>query len=576
MKSLAKEIKQFLIDGNIENASSISAVDELSYGDLSSIVEDLGSIFDEFNFKKDNSLDVVSQFKNVNTVKDKYLTGAYLEAFLGGFPASQAWMTAQTCALSALINKKYVFHRESNSETYQALYSWPCLIDRDHRVVIPATSETDFFFVICDEYFGFPDGVFNFRDLTYFAHGWSPITRHLKDGISSMLKSVIVWYFYTKKSALKQSRVAPISNDKQTYLLLGGAFNPSHIIWNYIGGLDLANRTGNSKNIDYVVQTTDMFYPFKVEAHKHIKLDQMQPLHQIKELVNIGLDRSLCVKLSDAGNNPKVADSICKLHVGMMARDLGISPGIQPRLPNSLHSFDSKPVRIVVSIRTGRRKIVEQVNFFVSVFAALLRSLPQLQIIFDGSAAGPTSHQEQEFEVCRSIITEFSRKHQSISSSISFEHAIGESMIFQSTVYKGADSYVTYFSGGNAKILNFIKGIGVLMAPISETSAKYLGGFNFKAADKSGLCHDIASCVFSESDIFVQSHDYVGYGSDFQPPLLCMGEPLESTLNTVNRAGYDNSFHGDFVLDSDTVCRQLLKCIYYNSLIYSHFKGLPL
>jgi hypothetical protein len=576
MKSLMKEIKQFLIDGNINNASIIRAEDELTYGELASIVDDLRSGFDEFNFVKDTSLDVVSQFKNINIVKDKYLTSAQVDAFLGGLLLTQPWMTAQTCALSALINKKYTFYRESNSELYQALYSWPCLIDRDHRVVVPATSETDFFFVICDEYFGFPDGVFNFRDLTYFSHGWSPITRQMKDGISSMLKSVISWYFYTKKSFLNQPKTSLAAKEVQTYLLLGGALNPSHIIWNYLGGLDLATRTGNCNNIDYVVQTTDMFYSFNVEAHKYIRLDHMQPLHQIKKLVDMGLNHSLCAKLSDAGNNPRVADSIYKLSVGRMARDLGIVPGVQPRLPNSLYSFNNKPVRIVVSIRTGRRKIDQQVNFFVSIFALLLECIPQIQIIFDGSAAGPTSNQEQELEVSRSIVAEFSKRHQSIASSISYEHAIGESMGFQSIVYKGADSYITYFSGGNAKILNFIKGIGVLMSPISETSAKYLGGFNFKVANKSGLCVDIASCVFSESDIFVQSHDYVGYGSDFQPPLLCMGEPIESTSKSINRAGFDNNFHGDFVLDPNIVSQQLLKCIYYNSLMYSSFKGLNL
>lgn len=60
----------------------------------------------------------------------------------------------------------------------------------------------------------------------------------------------------------------------------------------------------------------------------------------------------------------------------------------------------------------------------------------------------------------------------------------------------------------------------------------------------------------------------------FQTPLLCMGEPKESTSKSINRAGFDNNFHG--VLDPNIVSQQLLKCIYYNSLMYSSFKGLNL
>jgi hypothetical protein len=576
MKNLSREIKQFLIDGNLENDSNIKVDDELFDVDLTSVIDDLRSSFDKFEFKKDKTLDIVSQFRNINIVKDKYLNDSQLRASLGSWLTTHPEMMSQSCPLSALVNKKYTFYRESNSETYQALYSWPCLIDRDHRIAIPATSETDFLFVMCDEYMGFADGVFDFKNHTYFAHGWSPITRNLKEGISSMLKSIVTWYFYTKQTALKSKDLSSITNKRQTYLLLGGALNPSHIIWNYIGGLDLATRTDNCKNIDFVVQTSDLFYPFKVETQKHLRVDHMEPQLQIQELVNKGLNHSLCVKLSDAGNNPGVCDLICNISVSKMAHDLGIKPGVKPQLPNFLHSFNSKPARIIVSIRTGRRKIVEQVDFFVKVFAALLENLTQLQVIFDGSAAGPASQQEKELEISRLIASEFSRKHHSISSGIFYEHAIGKSMEFQSLVYKGADSYITYASGGNAKILNFIKSIGVLMAPVSETSAKYLTTFNFKAAHKSGLSSDIAPYIFSESDIFAQSHDYVGYGRDCQPSILCMGESLEGACELGSPAGYDDKFHGDFVLDPDIVSQQLLKCIYYNNLMRSSFKGLPL
>lgn len=576
MNSLAAEIKNFLMTGCIDNIRDISPADVLSLGDIASVVSELCSEFNDFGFREDKSLDLVSQFGNADIVKDQYVAAPHLEALLGGLLFSQPWMTRQGCALSAMIHKQYKFQRQSNCELYQGFYSWPCLIDKDHRIVIPARSESDFLFVVCDEYFGVPDGVFNFRDHTFFTHGWSPITRHLKEGLVSMLKSITAWYFYSKIPALNHLKEASASKKGNTCLLIGGALNPSHIIWNYIGGLELAARAGKQEEIDFIVQTSDLYYPLHVDESKHVNLYNLEPLQQIQELAQLGFAHSLFVRLSDAGNNPKVCEQIRNRSISKIARSLGVSPGIQPHLPNSLHPSNSKPVRIVVSIRTGRRKIVEQVNFFVEIFASLIQALSKLEIIFDGSAVGPSSNQEREIEIAREIADAFSSKHQQISTLISFEHAIGETMEYQSLVYNGADSYVTYFSGGNAKILNFINGIGILMTPSSSTSAKYLRRFGYNSANGTALSQDISACVFNEDDVFVVSHDYEGYSSELLPPLLCTGDALEGSIESNMPAGYDKQFHGDFVLDPDAVAKQLIKCINYNRLLNASFRGLPL
>jgi len=576
MKELALQIKNFLLHGNIDKDNDIGRIESLTSSNLAFIAAELRSTFNDFAFKEDQSLDMVSQFANADIVRNQYLSSPQLEDFLEGLLFSQPWMSRQGCALSALINKKYKFYRNSNSEWYQGHYSWPCLIDSDHRIVIPAYTETDFLFVVCDEYFGVPDGVFNFRDLTYYMHGWSPITRHLKEGLFSMLKSIIAWYFYAKKSTRCMSDLTSEKDISKSCLLLGGALNPSHIIWNYIGGLELVTRSGNHRNIDFIVQTSELYYPLTIEESKHLKLHHMDPFRQIEELVSLGLDNSLFARLSDAGNNPKVCENIHNRSISKFALGHGVSQDILSRTENLWHPSKNKSIRIVVSIRAGRRKIVDQVSFFISIFVKLLEVVPSLEIIFDGSAAGPSSNQELEIEIAREIANGFSSQHLTIASCISFEHVIGEPMEYQSLVYKGADTYITYFSGGNAKILNFIKGIGVLMTPNSETSVKYLKKFDYMRADRTSLSQEISSFIFSENDIFVISHDYEGYSSEFLPPLLCTGEPFESSIVPSGTAGYDQHFHGDFHLDAGLVSSKLLKCISYNNLLSISFKGLPL
>ena len=554
----ASEIFEFLCTGNIFFSSNLSSDFNPSLEDICAIAEILESLIGE-DFASDDSLDCCTGYKDFNYVAENYFEAHRLALMLGDH-VRQPWMVAQSCNLWASIHKKFSFRIRGSS--YDAFYSWPCIIGNDNRLVIPCTDGISTFFVLCDEYWGFPCCVYDFKNRHFFSTGSSPVTRNVSNGMRSVLRNITAWTILHNQYLATSNQQTHA--DRKPYIYVGGAPNPSHILWNYLGGIRFAVKCVGSDRFDSVVCSTDLLFSMPDYGLELKSLHTYNELERIRLLVDRGYGSSISLRFTDAGLNPNVCREVssgCNRGLASPSSSIGIRKHVLENILGFPH-ITASPDVILLSIRSGKRKIVNQANFFLELIKCLLANREHLWIVLDGSSEGGWSQAEQDSIIAKTIISAANTSLGIDGQRLSIRSAIGISISDQTLSYRFINSYLTYVSGGNAKIVPFCNRSGVVVGPSSHIVDNAMISLD-DAIEKTGLQKSPASYAFDLNDKFLLSHDYSGYSSLIIPPHAISGSPVRQDQSGLG-SERTVEFNSDFTLDPHGAHRSLEKCLLYN------------
>mgnify|MGYP003337037910 CR=1 FL=1 len=243
----------------------------------------------DYKFSWSQELDCCSQFHDLEFVSQN-LFSLYELAKIFGDKLSQPWMVAQSCGLWAAKHKKYKFW--FGDKIVESMYSWPCIFGNDNRLIVPCIYENRAVFVVSDEYWAFPSGVIDFKSQKWFSKHTSPLMRAntFEQFTASCVRNIAVWYFLIRYSPVIEYKRQNIVNSP--YIYIGGAPNPSHIIWNYLGGISFAaNASPELVNVE-IVQSTDMLFSLQSIGLSSTDLSGRSEFDRIKYLVNCEIGRA--------------------------------------------------------------------------------------------------------------------------------------------------------------------------------------------------------------------------------------------------------------------------------------------
>jgi hypothetical protein len=554
----ASEILEFLCIGNIFFSSNLPSEFNPSLDDICAIAEILESLIGE-DFVSDNSLDCCTKFKDFNYVAENYF-GAHRLALMLGDHVRQPWMVAQSCNLWASIHKKFSFRIRGSS--FDAFYSWPCIIGNDNRLVIPCADGISTYFVLCDEYWGFPCCVYDFKNKRFFSTDSSPVTRDASNSMRLILRNITAW------SILHNQYLATCNQQKHTdrkpYIYVGGAPNPSHILWNYLGGVRFAVNCVGSDRFDSVICSTDLLFSMPDYGLELQSLHTYSELERIRILADRGYGGSISLRFTAAGLNPNVCREVSSSsNHGLVKPSSAVELGklCLEKLLDFPH-ITASPDVVLLSIRSGKRKIANQACFFLELIKCLLANREHLWIILDGSSKGGWSQAEQDSSIAQTIISTANASLGIDGQRLSIRSAIGISISDQTLSYRFISSYLTYVSGGNAKIIPFCNRSGVVVGPSSHIVDNAMISLD-DAIGKTGLQKNPAGYAFDQNDKFLLSHDYSGYSSLIIPPHAISGIPISHDQSSLGNA-QTVEFNSDFDLDPHVAHRSLEKCLLYN------------
>jgi hypothetical protein len=539
--------------------------------DINEINDRISQNLSGLNFQFDESLDIVSCIKDYSFSVPRYLPDNVAHYILGEHIHS-SWMIAQLCSISAIINGKFEFEDFSKiqSSKFYSEFTWPCLIERDNRLVIPVSCEHtgERLFVVCDEYWGFPSAVVDFKNKLIFSTESSPITRgpDYTRSITMIARNIIAWIYYTSKFSKHQ-------HPAKRYLFTGGTVNPSHIIWNFLGGANLLNKIRRFYKVDYdIIQTSDLLFESDKIFDNIINVSSLSPIRQVEYLCANGMSHATAIRLTDNGINPHFCEDLCGNFIARRMRHEYSSTLSEKPFRQYFQDMGFSKCRIGITVRAGRRKVLDQVGFLVEVIKGLTDALEQVTIIFDGSATGNMASIKIENDIATQVSRRFRTEHPDLQAKVDFQSAIGLTIEEQVLIYKDLDSYLTYTSGGNAKFIGFNKRIGVVIGPDSEEIAHAKKSLSDVIAN-SRVMAELAQIVFLSEDVFVVSHDYTGYAHELSPDLLCLGDPVSKTNSNTIDGTPKSSFHNDFRMDSSYVIAALKKSLFYSAAISKKYKA---
>jgi hypothetical protein len=431
------------------------------------------------------------------------------------------------------------------------------MFEDDNRIIIPCSNGSRTLFVICDEYWGFPSAVIDFQQKKYFASGSSGQMRGKNSSaeVERIVRQIIIMYIYCILNKEKEFV------EKKSFLYIGGAPVPSHIIWNYIGGYELLKNAGIQNKIDGVLKTNNILFEYNFDTQVYDSVD-LNFRDKVANYFGLGFGKSIVVRLTDAAVNPKTCDeiynqSIAKYKNDPLNRDLLIS--------NIKNSSLNRYIRVALTIRVSNRSISNQTEFYTEIVKILINNFQYLEIIFDGSSDGPRSHADREFQVAVSIVENIRNCYPELGEKIKFNHLIGHNINFQIMVYRSLDSYLTYVSGGNAKFIGFARCMGVVFGPdskpIRDSSISFQDACNLKMINE-----EIALDFLDQNYSFCMSHDYIGLNNEILPPIMCPGLVHPNP-------DIENDFYSDFHLNPDLVGKKLIDALSYNLIVYGIYSG---
>lgn len=564
---ITKEVINFLLSGEFANSSEEKDFGEITPDQVKEIIFDVDDHFNISRFNRSNDLDCYSKFKDIEYVIREHYSLYQLIQVIGS-SVNQPWMVAQACSLAALSRGEFTFHFPMLAEPVRANYSWPCIMKDANHIIIPCRTKNNGVFIICDEYWGFPIGAIDFKN-SQFSFCSSSSNELLRSdspegAIKVLLENLIVWFFYEKKN-----RPSVANNIQQgevrSFLFVGGAPNPSHIIWNYIGGYDLLARSGRNNLIDSVIISSDLLFKDPFKGKNVIDVSSLSQIDRIKNLSENGVGSGLCVRLTDGAINSKVCERIYADSVRNMFYETTETPS-----DDRIGKFSEKKAkRIAVTIRSGTRQLDQQVEVFPLIFKGLIEKYNHLEILFDGSSSGSWSHEAVDQDIAKGIVDRFRSLYPDFVDKIVFNSVIGRPINYQILAYRTIDSFLSYVSGGNVKLIGFSSVMGVLMGPSSKVVSS--SGLDIEnACLRTKMQKEIASVCFQPSQIFCMSHDFVGYESTFYPPLLCTG----STIKNEDGLSTDkDDFNSNFTIEPNELLDALISSIRYNQYTNISLRG---
>lgn len=537
-----------------------------------------------FSFALDKRLSVyISGYRSLAYVSTHVLSQDLLEKIIGGCYSRLDMMASQSFMISAIQKQHYTLRDGKGKAISTSVNAIPCLLNYDHRILIPFFVKElgHEIYLVCNEFWGTPCGVIDFVDRVYYTDRSSPKMRSDDPSISirSLVQNLLAWHL---AKASESSGLTAI----KVNILLGGTVNLSHILWNYLGGIEVLRRTGSLDGEYNLVQISNLLYPINHLPAHPLDLASSDPLGQIIALAKLGMSSGLWIRCSDAGNSPILVRNLLaanrineaiqpKEHTGqlVMCESLAdVSEALRDTKAireTGRINIDPNEVSIAMQIRCHNRSLKNQELVFAQIIEILSDNLSCLHIILDGSSKGANPqniHKEQDVACsiqANDMIVNLVREGR-----LHISTTIGIELVDQLQLYSQINTYLAYASGGLVKFTALSSFAGTAIAPETDhmmSSSHYLQDLD----PAFFINHELASYLFSSSTKFLMWHDNIGYGNLNCPVNVLFGKNVDETLGPQDGSrliSREATFDASFVLSAESICLNILRCVVYNRI----------
>lgn len=518
----------------------------------------------------------------------------------------QITLKAQAFMLEALINNIYSIYSWDDVKIASSHDSW-LILDQDFVLVAIKFSPIDHkeaIFIVCNEYLGYPSAVIDFKNKQFWIeHIGRPVDkynswiRHTATGIlcHELLKRFLPFDNINVKDSTSRAT-----------LVVGGAVNPSHILWNYLGGLCLAQQLGCIDKASNVAVVSNLLWKAEAIVADYLDLSAIDSSYAKLMKMSYTYGRHFIpIRLSDAGCNPITVKALIS-HADLMATGYNLES--QERsydLKNKTHietcplqsqsrinklrelkgmlgdSFmcsssseyleciagvPDRLVRLCITIRaSSRRTFQNQIDCYAYIIKGLTCIIPNLEIVFDGPAEDSNDTGASKRLPENLVYESLQRELQSLpssSGSLTVCNLIGETLENQIKCYSKSDGFITIISGGQNKLTLFSNRLGLVLGPkCPETLANVIHIKNLKDSENFNYRH--ASSVFEPTDKFRIVHDVVAYKTQVIPPLYILGNPKDRDSGDSSQAMCPDINSAFYINPKDALCGAI-KVVLYN------------
>lgn len=547
------------------------------------IVEMIKAQMSGFSFAFDKQLSTyISGYKSLAYVSTHVISQNLLGKIIGGCYSRLDMMASQSFMISAFQKRHYTLRDNTGKGISTSFKAIPCLLNHDHRILIPFFVKDlgHEIYLVCNEFWGQPCGVIDFVDRLYYSDGGSPKMRSNDPSLSihSLVLNLLAWN-------LAQLSESSSSNTSKLNILLGGTVNLSHILWNYLGGIEVLRRTGCLDGEYNLVQISNLLFPVNHLPVRPLDLSSSDPLSQVLALAKLGLSSSLWIRCSDAGNSPLLAKKILSADSsGYTAKSIQlieqqstsrVSENLYHLFPLS-NNFQSLPdglknneVSIAITLRCTSRSLGSQGMVFAEAIALLADKIPSLHVILDGSSKGASPIViAKEKEIADIIQSSKAILALINSGSLRISSTVEMKLSDQLQLYRHINTFLTYASGGMVKFTAFCSFLGTVIGP--EANELLCQSHFLQDLDNAYIINQkLALLLFPSSCRFLMWHDHIGYANLNQPVSMLLGKLIDGSNDSQNdpklilrEKAFDSSFH----LSAEDICLNILRCLVYNKI----------
>jgi hypothetical protein len=525
-------------------------------------------------FIEDKSLSShISVFKNEEALRAHLLSDEEYTALCGSIIHRRSMMLAQSFMLKAAKNRSYNLYQENGQMGLSSAISIPCFYNHIAMIAIPFDLPivNQRIFVLCNEFWGHPCGIINFKARTYYSDFTSPKLRvnTYPSCLMSVAASIVAWISVVASKSANNGDKASIA------LFTGGSPNPSHAHWNYLGGLNLFAKLIKDFDNVHTLQLTDLIFPNPYKCFQLHNVSALSPIKKYQYLAaNKEIAQPLWVRFSDAGLNPVVSNDIAHKVAEMVETDTSLKAGasslinggrpfaftppkvIQHIIPGPQHS-------IVLTLRGGRRKIYKQAQTYADLIEQLVRVLGSLTIFLDGSTNSVNNQaiktsESKEF----ALLSEISAIKRLVSTGkLVLVNLLNSCIDIQLCHFAGCSTFLTYSSGGNAKFCPFLRQAGIVVGPSCETSRSAV--LSMVAAYEAGVFIPNHWKTLFPNELIYVPHDRIAYSHLLTPSIARNCQPVNLLVDEVQH--FNPDFQQDFFLDVDSTSALMLALIHANS-----------
>ena len=535
-----------------------------------------------FTFDKQLST-YISGYRSFAYVSSYVLNQNLLGKVIGGCFSRLDMMASQSFMISAIEKQHYTLRDIKGKVVSTSCNAIPCLLNHDHRILIPFFVKDlgHEIYLVCGEFWGQPCGVIDFVDRIYYSDRSSPKMRSDDPSLSiyNLVLNLLGW-------RLTQISEPAKSNTPKINIMLGGSVNLSHILWNYLGGIEVLRRTGFLDGEYNLVQISNLLYPVDHLPRQPMDISSSDPLSQIKALAKFGLSSGLWIRCSDAGNSPLLAEKLLSADSsGNIYKSIqlveqqnsskvsnnieNLFPIVDDKFQSPLDCFKNNEVSIAITLRCTNRSLNNQGLIFAETIALLSDKLSFLHVILDGSSKGANSIAiAKEKEIAAIIQSNDVIVALTKAGNLRISSTVEMKLSDQSQLYRHVDTYLTYLSGGMVKIAAFCNSLGTAIGPESYEILHQCHLLQ-DLDDAYFLNQELASRLFTSSCRFAMMHDYVGYGNINRPFSMLLGKVIDGSNDSQGDSRLikrEKAFDSSFELSAEDIYLNLLRCLVYNKI----------